>query len=163
FFPGRSPVGRRWDYGDAIGKDSSVIVGVVEDARYAEVKQAPPNMIYSLSDAMPEEVLSELEVRTAGDPSRAVQIFRETLARAEGARRLPVVEIVPLTERLARGVTQDRMVASLTAMFGALALLLSSLGLYGTISYGISRRVAELGLRMALGANRGDVMRMVLR
>src|SRR5262249_28290983 len=161
FFPGRSAVGRRWDYGDAIGKDSSVIVGVVEDARYAEVKQAPPNMVYSLSDAMPEEVLSELEVRTAGDPARAVQIVRETLARAEP--RLPVVEIVPLTERLARGVTQDRMVASLTAMFGALALLLSSLGLYGTISYGISRRVAELGLRMALGANRGDVMRMVLR
>jgi ABC-type antimicrobial peptide transport system permease subunit len=62
-----------------------------------------------------------------------------------------------------RGVTEDRMVASLTAMFGALALLLASLGLYGTISYGISRRVAELGLRMALGADRGDVLWMVLR
>jgi len=70
---------------------------------------------------------------------------------------------VPLKARLARGVVQDRMVAGLTVIFGALALLLASLGLYGTISYGISRRVAELGLRMALGANRSDVLWMVLR
>jgi putative ABC transport system permease protein len=161
FFAGKSAIGRRWDYGDAVGKDSNMIVGVVEDARYAEVKATPPNMAYSLSDASPDEVLSELQLRTAGDPARLTQVVRETLARAEP--RLPIVEVVPLTDRLARDVIQDRMVASLTAMFGALALLLASLGLYGTISYGISRRVAELGLRMALGADRGDVLWMVLR
>jgi ABC-type antimicrobial peptide transport system permease subunit len=77
--------------------------------------------------------------------------------------RLPIVEIAPLEERISRGVSQDRMVATLTTMFGALALLLASLGLYGTISYGISRRVAELGLRMALGADRGMVLWMILR
>jgi ABC-type antimicrobial peptide transport system permease subunit len=71
--------------------------------------------------------------------------------------------VVPLTDRIARGVSQDRMVARLTSVFGALALLLASLGLYGTISYGISRRVAELGLRMALGADRGMVLWLVLR
>jgi ABC-type antimicrobial peptide transport system permease subunit len=161
FFPGKSAIGRKWDYGDAIGKDSAVIVGIVEDARYAEVKPTPPNMVYTLSEAASDEVLSELQVRTSGQPARAVQMVRETVARVEP--RLPIVEVVPLTDRLARGVTQDRMVATLTAMFGALALLLASLGLYGTISYGISRRVAELGLRMALGANRGDVLWMVLR
>jgi putative ABC transport system permease protein len=73
------------------------------------------------------------------------------------------VEVVPLTDRLSRGVTEDRMVAALTGIFGALALVLASLGLYGTISYGINRRVAELGLRMALGADRGTVLWMVLR
>ena len=73
------------------------------------------------------------------------------------------MEVVSLEDRLARGVIQDRMVASLTSMFGGLALLLASLGLYGTISYGISRRVAEFGLRMALGADRGMVLWMVLR
>ena len=161
FFPGQSAVGKRWDYGDSIGKNSQVIVGVVEDAKYVDVKVAPPNMAYQLADASPDDVLSDIEIKTAGAPSALVQTVRETLARVEP--RLPIVEVVPLEDRLARGVTQDRMVARLTAMFGALALLLASLGLYGTISYGISRRISELGLRMALGADRGMVLRMVLR
>jgi len=160
FFP-RGAIGQRWDYGDAVGKDSNRIVGVVEDARYVDVKIAPPNMVYSLAESSSDDVLSDIEVRTAGSPDRSVQLVRETLTRIEP--RLPVIEVVPLSARLARGVIEDRMVATLTAMFGALALLLASLGLYGTISYGISRRVAELGLRMALGADRSDVLWMVLR
>jgi predicted lysophospholipase L1 biosynthesis ABC-type transport system permease subunit len=161
FGSARAAVGRRWDYGDTIGKDSHVIVGVVEDARYVDVKKAPPNMAYTLSENEPDEVMRDMEVRTIGAPERAVQTVRETLARVEP--RLPVIEIVPLDNRLSRGVVEDRMVAGLTATFGGLALLLASLGLYGTISYGISRRVAELGLRMALGANRGVVLWMVMR
>ena len=161
FFPGQSAVGKRWDYGGTIGKDSQVIVGVVEDARYVDLKIAPPNMTYVLADAREDDVLSDIEVRAAGVPGALAQTVRETLARVEP--RLPIVEVVPLEDRLARGVIQDRMVARLTSVFGALALLLASLGLYGTISYGISRRVAELGLRMALGADRGMVLWMVLR
>ena len=161
FFSGRSAVGGRWDYGDAIGKDSPVIVGVVEDARYVDLKVVPPNMAYVLTDAAPDDVLGDIEVRTAGAPAALAQTVRETLARAEP--RLPIVEVVPLENRLARGVIQDRMVARLTAMCGGLALLLTCLGLYGTITYGVSRRVAELGLRMALGADRPVVLWMVLR
>jgi predicted permease len=161
FFPGRSAVGMRWDYGDSIGKDSQVIVGVVEDARYVDLKIVPPNMAYVLTDASPDDVLSDIEVRTAGAPGVLAQTVRETLTRAEP--RLPIVEVVPLENRLARGVIQDRMVARLTAMFGGLALLLTCLGLYGTISYSVSRRVAELALRMALGADRPVVLWMVLR
>jgi predicted permease len=161
FFPGQSAVGKRWDYGGTIGKDSQVIIGVVEDARYVDLKIAPPNMAYLLADVHDDDVLSDIEVRAAGVPGVLTQTVRETLARVEP--RLPIVEVVPLEDRLARGVIQDRMVARLTSIFGALALLLASLGLYGTISYGISRRVSELGLRMALGADRGTVLWMVLR
>jgi predicted permease len=161
FFPAGSAVGKRWDYGDTIGKNSQVIVGVVEDARYVDLKVAPPNMAYVLADASPDDVLGDIEVRTAGAPGALAQTVRETLARAEP--RLPIIEVVPLENRLARGVIQDRMVARLTAMFGGLALLLTCLGLYGTISYGVSRRVSELGLRMALGADRPMVLWMVLR
>jgi len=161
FFPGQSAVGRRWSYGDAIDKDSNVIIGVVEDARYTEVRVTPPNMAYTLVDSAPDEVLSDIEIRTAGTPASLAQTVRETLVQFEP--RLPVVEVAPLEERISRGVSQDRMVARLTTMFGALALLLASLGLYGTISYGISRRVAELGLRMALGADRQTVLWMILR
>jgi predicted permease len=161
FFGEGSAIGKRWSYGDAIGKDSNVIVGVVEDARYVELRSETPNMAYSFADASSDEVLSDVEVRTAGLPGALAQTVRETLSQAEP--RLPVIEVTPLADRIARGVAQDRMVARLTTMFGALALLLASLGLYGTISYGISRRVAELGLRMALGANRETVLWMVLR
>jgi predicted permease len=161
FFKGQSAIGKRWSYGDAIDKDSNVIVGVVEDARYTEVRVTPPNMAYTLIDSSPDDVLSDIEIRTAGAPATLSQTVRESLVQAEP--RLPIVEIAPLEDRIARGVSQDRMVATLTTMFGALALLLASLGLYGTISYGISRRVAELGLRMALGADRGTVLWMILR
>jgi predicted permease len=161
FFPGQSAVGKRWAYGDAIDKDAFVVVGVVEDARYAQLRVPPPNMVYHLVDARPDEVLSDLEVRSDGAPASLARSVRETIAQMEP--RLPIVEVAPLGDRIARNVSQDRMVARLTSMFGALALLLASLGLYGTISYGISRRVSELGLRMALGADRRTVLWMVLR
>ena len=161
FFPGQSAVGKRWAYGGAIDKDAFVVIGVVEDARYAQLRVQPPNMAYHLAEARPDEVLSGMEIRTDGSPAALARTIRETITQYEP--RLPIVEVVPLGDRIARGVSQDRMVARLTSMFGALALLLAGLGLYGTISYGISRRVSELALRMALGANRAMVLRMVLR
>jgi predicted permease len=161
FFPRGGAVGKRWDYGDQIGKDSNVIVGVVEDARYVQLRATPPNMAYHFAEASPDQPLSDIEVRTAGEPGALAQAVRQALTQLEP--RLPIVEVIPLNDRIARGVSQDRMVARLTSMFGGLALLLASLGLYGTISYGISRRVSELGLRMALGADRPVVLWMILR
>ena len=161
FFPGQSALGKRWSYGGPIDRDANVVVGVVEDARYVNVRVPPPNMAYRLAESSPDDVLSDIELRTAGEPGALARTVREMLGHFEP--RLPIVEVVPLGDRIARGVSQDRMVARLTSMFGALALLLASLGLYGTISYGISRRVAELGLRMALGANGSTVLWMVLR
>jgi predicted permease len=161
FFPNGDAIGKRWNYGGPIGEDARVIVGIVEDAKYVDLKVAPPNMAYVLTDAAPDDVLGDIEIRTAGAPATLAQTVRETLGRVEP--RLPIVEVVPLEDRLARGVIQDRMVARLTTIFGALALLLASLGLYGTVSYGVNRRVAELGLRMALGADRPVVLWMVLR
>ena len=76
---------------------------------------------------------------------------------------MPVFDIVPLDQRVNRGLINDRLIASLTSTFGLVALLLACLGLYGTISYGVARRVAELGLRMALGADRTMVAWMVVR
>jgi predicted permease len=160
FFPGQSAVGKRWSY-DAIDNNAFVIIGVVEDAHYLDVRSAPPNMAYHLAIASPVLVLSDIEVRTAGAPEALAQTIRDTIAQAEP--RLPIVEVLPLSARIDRGATEDRMVARLTTIFSAIALVLASLGLYGTISYGINRRTGELGLRMALGANRTTVLLMVLR
>ena len=159
FFP-NGALGKRWDYGD-IGPKSSTIVGVVQDARYTSIRGAVPNMIYSLSAAVPDVVMSNLEVRSSVAPSQLVPTVRKVLADAEPG--LPVYDIIPLEERLSRGLSNDRLVSNLTAIFGGIALLLACLGLYGTISYGVTRRVRELGLRMALGADRRNVLWLVIR
>jgi predicted permease len=160
FFPNGDALGKRWTYGDPVDSDSPVIVGVVQDAKYVNIRGAVPNMIYRLSPSTPDEVLSNLEVRTAVAPSQLVSTVRQVLAEADPA--LPVYDIVPLEERLERGLTNDKLVANLTTAFGTIALVLAALGLYGTISYGVARRVTELGVRMALGANRSNVLWLVI-
>jgi predicted permease len=161
FFPKGDPVGRHWTYGGPIDKDAFVIVGVVEDARYVDLKVPPPNMVYHVAESRPAEVLDDLEIRTSGAPAAIVASVRQAIA--ESAPRLPLVRVTPLSERIANGLREDRMVSRLTTVFGALALMLASLGLYGTISYGVSRRMAELALRIALGADRRSVQWLVLR
>jgi ABC-type antimicrobial peptide transport system permease subunit len=86
---------------------------------------------------------------------------RQVLAEIEPG--LPVFDILPLDQRVNRTLTNDRLIANLTSAFGLIALLLACLGLYGTISSGVTRRVPELGLRMALGADRAKVASMVVR
>ena len=161
FFPDGNALGKRWTYGNPVDASSPVIVGVVQNAKYVDVRGNPPNMIYRLSPASPDDVLGNLEVRTSRPPAQMVTTIRQVLAEAEPS--LPVFDIVPLEERLNRGLSNDRLVASLTSVFGSIALVLACLGLYGTISYGVARRVTELGVRMALGANRGSVLWLVIR
>ena len=163
FFAGQDPIGKRWAYDEDTvrTKDAFVIVGVVEDAKYRDLRAAVPTMTYHLSGPSEDAVLNDLEVRTAGAPDALVATLRQALAEAEPA--LPVFDIMPIEQRVARVLSQDAVVARLTTVFGAISLLLACLGLYGTISYGVNQRVAELGLRLALGADRRQVLWLIMR
>ena len=161
FFPAGGAVGKRWTSDGAIQAESSEIIGVVQDAKYVDLRGATPNMVYRLSGATPVDVLGNLEIRTAGDPAALAPAVRQALAELEPA--LPVFDVVPLDQRVNRGLTNDRLIANLTSAFGIVALLLACLGLYGTIWYGVSCRMSELGVRMALGADRPTVAWLVIR
>ena len=163
FFPGQDPIGKRWAYdaNSVSTPDAFVIVGVVEDAKYRDLKAAIPTMTYHLSGPSEDAVLNDLEVRTAGTPESLVPTLRQVLAEAEPG--LPVYDILPIEQRVARALSQDAVVAQLTTVFSGISLLLACLGLYGTISYGVNQRVAELGLRIALGADRRQVLWLVMR
>lgn len=161
FFKNGDAVGKRWDWGSPIGPDGFIIVGVVQDAKYVDLRTPPSNMVYQLAATEPDALLSDLEIRATGSLTTMAATVRQVLAESEP--RLPVLEVMPLSGRMAQRVSQDTLIARLTSIFSAIALFLTCLGLYGTISYGINRRVPEIGLRMALGADRRSVLRLILR
>ncbi len=163
FFSGQDPIGKRWSYDQnaVTTPDAFVIVGVVEDAKYRDLRSTVPTMTYHLTGPSVDGELGDLEIRTAGAPDALTSTLRQVLAEAEP--NLPVYDILPLEQRVARSLSQDAVIAQLTSVFSGIALLLACLGLYGTISYGVNQRVAELGLRIALGADRPRVLWLVMR
>jgi predicted permease len=159
YFPGQNPIGRRWGNSSHFNVDGVEIVGVVEDARYNDVKAESLSMSY-LPAVQSERYPRSIEVRTSDNPTALASAVRHALRESEP--RLAVGPIETLDERIVRSIRVERLLGWLTMTFGAAALGLACLGLYGTISYAVKRRTAELGLRMALGADRGAVQWLIV-
>jgi ABC-type antimicrobial peptide transport system permease subunit len=104
---------------------------------------------------------NNIDVRAVGDPRGIVGEVRKAVHEADPS--LPINRVATMTEQISDSVNMERLVAYLTSAFGILALALASVGLYGVMSYAVSRRTAELGIRMALGAHSSQVLWMVLR
>jgi predicted permease len=164
YFNGENPVGRtvkQPPFPDRPGRTHTV-VGYVQNAVYRSVRQVVPPTIYMPIAQHPEPPTAvSLSVRAAGgSPSVLVKPLAEAL---NGVNKDLAISFRPLAEQVNASLVQERVVAMLSGFFGALALLLAGLGLYGVTSYAVSRRRAELGIRMALGAAPAGVVRLVLR
>jgi predicted permease len=161
YFRNQNPIGKRLTWGTSnFDADGFEIVGVVQDARYNDVRAESLNMTYVLA-MQTEQYLDNVEVRVSGNPTAFVNAVRKALGESEP--RLAVGTIETLDGRVARSIGVDRLLSWLTMAFGAAALGLACLGLYGTISYAVKRRTAELGIRIALGADRGAVQWLIVR
>jgi predicted permease len=165
YFGDRHPIGQRLLVGRPPGQTSPVveIVGVAGNARYGELKGEFRDIVYLPFSQGSYRPLDEMTfaLRTKGDPLRYVSTVREIVRQADA--RVPVTNVKTQAVQIDQMLNQEIIFARLCTAFALLALLIACVGLYGTMAYTVARRTREIGIRMALGAQRGGVVWMILR
>lgn len=174
FFPNEDPMGKHFGFSQDGHSGDYEIVGVARDTRYRDLTTKQQAMFflpffqtshfdepsYQRSEVQ-SQYIADIELHYAGTLENIGPQVRSVLASIDP--NLSIIEMRSFGEQVSRRFNQERLIARLTELFGLLALLLASIGLYGVTAYNIARRTSEIGIRMALGANRQDVVAMVLR
>jgi predicted permease len=161
YLPGGSPIGQRFSM-DIARPDPIEIIGVVKDAKYTSPRDEIPATMYRSWLQTPGAINAmTFEVRTTGDPKAFVGAIRQAVREVEP--NLPLNNIKTQIEQVDETLSMERLFAKLMSLFGLLAQQLASIGLYGVLAYSVSRRTHEIGIRMALGADRRRMLTMILR
>lgn len=174
FLPDAEALGQHFGKGDSSHAGDYEIVGVVKDAKYQNAARPPRPMFFiplaqtvkyqHEDDARVESAslyMDTIELHVAGDPSGFQPQIRQALAGIDPNLTAP--DISSFDEQIELRTSDKNMVSRLSALFGLVSLLLASIGLYGLTAYQVARRTSEIGIRMALGADRGNILKMVLR
>ena len=175
FFPNEDPIGRHFGTNGPGSSTNYEIVGVVADAKYNNPREPVRPMYFrpmtQLNTTLKERSAitgetrslfpNSITLRYTGDAASLEPLIRRTLANINP--NLTIIDFRSLDYQVAGNFSQERLISRLTSLFGLLALVLASVGLYGITAYSVARRTSEIGLRMALGADRGNVLALILR
>jgi predicted permease len=168
-FPNEDPMGKRFGLEHPADYE---IVGVVENVRFRNPRQPAPPMFFlpllqmsrsewAITGLARSNIIGNIELHVAGPPPDFGLRVRRTLAEIDP--NLTMLDLTSIDEQLGNLLRHELLIARLAELFGALALVLASVGLYGVTAYSVARRTSEIGIRGALGATRGDILRMILR
>ena len=163
FFPHLNPIGKTFRMWDMPGEKAFEVVGLIEDYKYSSLREKDLAVAFLPVNQLPSPLLGSrrtLELRTAIPPPALVAPVRAAVAEVNSA--IPL-EFSTAAEQVNDTLLQERLLALLSGLFGALALLLAMIGLFGTFSYLVTQRQSEFGIRVALGATRGSILGLVMR
>lgn len=159
FFAGTDPIGQRLEI--EWGKDGSYqIVGVVGDVKQKGLDESASPTVY-IADAQGPSGGGTLVIRTTNEPMQLVQMVRQVVSGFDS--ELVIADVQPMTDMVSKTMAQPRFQSILLGGFAGLAVLLASVGVFGVLAYTVAQRTSEIGVRLALGAQTGDILRMILR
>jgi len=162
FFAGRNPVGMHLGFGTDPGTHADMeIIGVVKDIKYTNLRDEIPIQAYVPYMNSPYLGGMTIYVRTEGEPNQLISSVRAKMRELDA--NVPIYAMRTMDEQISNSLSTERMIASLSTVFGFVATVLAIIGLYGVMSYSVAQRTREIGIRMALGAEQGKVIGMVMR
>jgi predicted permease len=166
YFSGQNPIGRSFAFDDDTDDHNAAaleIIGVIGDIKWDDARSKPEPAVYRpiLQVQNPAAYTATIHIRTVADPTPLTAQVRQMINQVDD--KLPIYNVKTMNEQVSDKLSRDRLIAQLVSFFGALALILACIGLYGVMAHGVARRTSEIGIRMALGARGGNIAWMVLR
>jgi predicted permease len=162
YFKGENALGRVFCFGDKFEpKDQIEIVGIIGNIKASQARDEASETIYQPILQLDDRFVAGYQIKTSGDAASLTSAVREAIAQVDP--KLPIFGVATLTDQIRSTFRQDRLISQLMSFFGALALLLAAIGLYGVMSNGVMRRTNEIGIRMALGAASSNILWLVLK